>query len=62
MEAPWAGLLTYGFEPTFRAFPPRLSSGVVADFVAVHSCEGSGGVSPRFPRTLGASVVDRGIH
>jgi len=27
----------------------------VADFVAVHSCEGSGGFAPLFPLTSGAS-------
>jgi len=33
----------------------------VADFVAVHSCEGSGGFTPRFPLTSGAScfIKDR---
>jgi len=27
----------------------------VADFVAVHSCEGSGGITPLFPLTSSAS-------
>src|SRR5712692_4229061 len=29
----------------------------VADFVAVYSCEGSGGIAPLFPHTSGASVI-----
>jgi hypothetical protein len=31
----------------------------VADFVAVHSCEGSGGITPRFPHTPGASGLSK---
>jgi hypothetical protein len=31
----------------------------VADFVAVHSCEGSGGIAPLFPHTSAASGYQR---
>jgi hypothetical protein len=42
--------------PTLRAFPSIWDSGFfVADFVAVHSCEGSGGIAPLFPLASSAS-------
>src|SRR5882724_3173725 len=44
------------YSPTLRAFPSIWNSGLfIADFVAVHSCEGSGGVAPLFPLTSDAS-------
>src|SRR6266446_6445531 len=46
--------------PTLRAFPSIWDSGFfVADFVAVHSCEGSGGITPLFPLTSGASWLSK---
>src|SRR2546423_10607470 len=46
-----AGLLTHGLLLTYSPrLPILLDSGFfVADFVAVHSCEGSGGFVPLFP-------------
>jgi len=46
------------------AYSPRLPIHLgqwlfVADFVAVHSCEGSGGITPRFPLTSGASCLSK---
>src|SRR6267378_3929179 len=36
--------------PTLRAFPSDVGQWLLAaDFVAVHSCEGSGGIAPLFP-------------
>src|SRR6266699_4517727 len=46
--------------PKCLSYSPRLPIHLgqwlfVADFVAVHSCEGSGGIAPLFPLTSGAS-------
>lgn len=43
------------YTPTLRAFPSSGQWLYVADFVAGHSCEGSGGITPLFPLTSGAS-------
>src|SRR5882724_1995570 len=46
------------FLPTLRAFPSVVGQWLlVADFVAVHSCEGSGGVAPLFPYLLRIVVL-----
>src|SRR5260370_25801269 len=53
-----AGLLTYGQNAGLLSAPsgPIGDSGFsVADFVAVYSCEGSGGFTPHFPYASGAS-------
>src|SRR6185295_7868925 len=54
------GLLTYGLNIDLLSAPSRpWDSGFVADFVAVHSCEGSGGFAPLFPLTSDASCFQR---
>jgi hypothetical protein len=53
-----AGLLTHGQNAVLFSAPshPMWDGGFsIADFVAVHSCEGSGGIAPLFPHTSGAS-------
>src|SRR5262249_61846728 len=44
----------FGIKPTLRAFPYPTVALLDADFVAVHSCEGSGGITPHFPITRDA--------
>jgi hypothetical protein len=57
-----AGLLAYGiFYPTRHAFPFDVNSGLRVAFVADYSCEGSGGLSPRFPNTCGAPGCQCGL-
>src|SRR6185503_12625386 len=56
-----AGLLTHGL-PTDLLSAPSHPVGqwlFVADFVAVHSCEGSGGFAPLFPLTSSASCFQK---
>src|SRR5216684_957494 len=48
------------YSTTFSAFPSKWDSGFfVADFVAVYSCEGSGGIAPLFPLTSSASWLSK---
>lgn len=61
-DAPFeAGLLTYGLKTDLLSAPSHPGGTVasVADFVAVHSCEGSGGFAPLFPLTSGASWLSK---
>ena len=52
-----AGLLTHGQTTDLLSAPshPVGQWLFIADFVAVHSCEGSGGIAPLFPLTSNAS-------
>src|SRR6266850_4572806 len=56
-----AGLLTHGPNTDLLSAPshPLGQWLFVADFVAVHSCEGSGGFAPLFPLTSNASCLSR---
>ena len=56
-----AGLLTHGLNTDLLSAPshPLGQWLFVADFVAVHSCEGSGGFAPLFPLTSNASCLSR---
>jgi len=56
-----AGLLTYGLNTDLLSAPshPVGQWLVIADFVAIHSCEGSGGVAPLFPLTSNASWLSK---
>ena len=57
-DAPFeAGLLTHGQNADLLSAPshPLRQWLFVADFVAVYSCEGSGGFAPLFPLTSSAS-------
>ena len=56
-----AGLLTHGLNADLLSAPshPLGQWLFVADFVAVYSCEGSGGFAPRFPLTSSASWLSR---
>ena len=67
-DALQAGLLTAALECLLSAaFPFQMKQWLeIADFVAVYSCEGSGGFQPRFPCAWRASqwvlVNTSGIH
>ena len=56
-----AGLLTHGLNADLLSAPshPMGQWLFVADFVAVHSCEGSGGFAPLFPFTSNASWLSK---
>ncbi len=56
-----AGLLTYGPSTDLLSAPSHPVGTVAfrADFVAVHSCEGSGGFAPLFPLTFNASDLSK---
>src|SRR6267142_4569334 len=56
-----AGLLTHGLNTDLLSSPshPVGQWLFVADFVAVHSCEGSGGFAPLFPLTSNASWLSK---
>ena len=56
-----AGLLTNGLNTDLLSAPshPVGQWLFVADFVAVHSCEGSGGFAPLFPITSNASWLSK---
>ena len=61
-DAPFeAGLLTHGRNADLLSAPshPLRQWLFVADFVAVYSCEGSGGFAPLFPLTSGASWLSK---
>ena len=61
-DAPFeAGLLTHGLNTDLLSAPshPVGQWLFVADFVAVHSCEGSGGLTPLFPLTSSASWLSK---
>jgi hypothetical protein len=61
-DAPFeAGLLTHGLHTDLLSAPshPVGQWLFVADFVAVHSCEGSGGFAPLFPLTSSASYLSK---
>src|SRR6478735_11940866 len=61
-DAPFeAGLLTHGLNADLLSAPshPDGTVAFVADFVAVHSCEGSGGFAPLFPLTSSASWLSK---
>lgn len=61
-DAPFeAGLLTHGLNADLLSAPshPLRQWLFVADFVAVHSCEGSGGLAPLFPLTSSASWLSK---
>src|ERR1041384_438039 len=61
-DAPFeAGLLTHGLNADLLSAPshPVGQWLFVADFVAVHSCEGSGGFAPLFPLTSDASCFQK---
>src|SRR6185369_10493946 len=61
-DAPFeAGLLTHGLNTDLLSAPshPVGQWLFVADFVAVHSCEGSGGFAPLFPLTSSASCLSK---
>jgi len=61
-DAPFeAGLLTYSLNTDLLSAPSHPSGTVafVADFVAVYSCEGSGGFAPLFPLTSSASWLSK---
>lgn len=61
-DAPFeAGLLTHGLNADLLSAPshPLGQWLFVADFVAVYSCEGSGGFAPLFPLTSGASSLSK---
>jgi hypothetical protein len=45
--------------PTLRAFPSGDSGLPIADFVAVYSCEGSGGIAPHFPLPRAHRVIKK---
>lgn len=56
-----AGLLTHGRNADLLSAPshPLRQWLFVADFVAVYSCEGSGGFAPLFPLTSGGSWLSK---
>lgn len=61
-DAPFeAGLLTHGQNADLLSAPshPLRQWLFVADFVAVYSCEGSGGFAPLFPLTSSASWLSK---